>query len=147
MSYDQKKGWESNWEFDSWLQTPWKQRSNELQFGMLYTVGKIFLRAIRYNPHISKIDLIWKRYERPKFWNNKSPNFGNLGEKWHLDVILVEKHKYIIRRGLVPPPKGYESSLWEIVSAKTKLTCNWIVTKINVQLGYNYSLEIRWINN
>jgi len=30
MSYDQKKGWESNWKFDSWPQIPWKQGSNEV---------------------------------------------------------------------------------------------------------------------
>jgi hypothetical protein len=31
MSYDQKKGWESNWEFDFQPQAPWKQGSNEVR--------------------------------------------------------------------------------------------------------------------
>jgi hypothetical protein len=45
-------------------------------WGALYTVGKIFLRVIRYYPCIFKIDYIWKKYERPKFWETKNPNFG-----------------------------------------------------------------------
>jgi len=31
MSYDQKKGWESNWEFDSRPQVFWNQGSNEVR--------------------------------------------------------------------------------------------------------------------
>jgi hypothetical protein len=33
MSYDQKKGQESNWEFDSQLQTHLKQVSNDIRLG------------------------------------------------------------------------------------------------------------------
>jgi hypothetical protein len=48
-------------------------------WNMLYTVGKIFLRAIRFYLFIlKKKNLIWKIYEPPKFWDNKSPNFGTL---------------------------------------------------------------------
>jgi hypothetical protein len=52
-------------------------------WGVLYIIGKIFLRVIRYFPHIFKINLILERYEHPKFWNNKSPNFGTpTWESW-----------------------------------------------------------------
>jgi hypothetical protein len=38
--------------------------------------------------------LIWGRYECPKFWDNKSPNFGILFEKkCHLYVALIESCK------------------------------------------------------
>jgi hypothetical protein len=49
-------------------------------WGMLYIVGKKISRAIRYYPCALKIDLIWEKYERPKFWDNKSPSFGSHGE-------------------------------------------------------------------
>jgi len=48
MSYDQKKGWESNWEFDFRPQTFWKQGSNEFWLGRDIHRWKIFLRAIKY---------------------------------------------------------------------------------------------------
>jgi hypothetical protein len=58
---------------------------------MLYPIGNMFLRAIKYFAYILKTNMIWKRYECLKFWNNKSPNFGipfgSLEEKWHLDII------------------------------------------------------------
>jgi hypothetical protein len=46
-------------------------------WGVLYIVGNIFLRAIRHCLFILKIVLILKRYKHPKFWDNKGPNFGN----------------------------------------------------------------------
>jgi hypothetical protein len=45
-------------------------------WGMLYTIGNIFLKVIKYYPWIFKKDLIWEIYECPKFRDNKSPNFG-----------------------------------------------------------------------
>jgi hypothetical protein len=45
-------------------------------WGVLYIVRKIFLRAIRYCPQILKTKLILEIYERPKFWDYKSPSFG-----------------------------------------------------------------------
>jgi hypothetical protein len=75
MSYDQKKGAK----LEIWFSTPnplksmGQMRSNR---GVLYIVEKIFLRAIRYCPCIFKTYLICERYEHPKLWDNKSPNFG-----------------------------------------------------------------------
>ncbi len=51
-------------------------------WGVSYTIEKIFLKAIKYFPFIFQIYLVWKRYERPKFWNNKSPNFGTPKFTW-----------------------------------------------------------------
>jgi hypothetical protein len=45
-------------------------------WSVLYIVGKIFLKVIRYYLWIFKIDFIWERYECPKFWDNNNPNFG-----------------------------------------------------------------------
>jgi hypothetical protein len=45
---------------------------------------KIFLKAIKYCPHVFQTCLIWERYERSKFWDNKSPNFGTpTWESWN----------------------------------------------------------------
>jgi hypothetical protein len=94
MSYDQKKGCKSNWKFDFQPQIPWKQGSNEVWWGVLNTIEKTFSRAIKCHIFHSKKDLIWKRYERSKFWDNK-----NHGERWHLHVVLTERHRIYSREG------------------------------------------------
>jgi hypothetical protein len=58
MSYDQKKGQESNWEFDSQPHILERRGQMRSDWGMLYIVGDIYVRAIRYCPHILKNDLI-----------------------------------------------------------------------------------------
>jgi hypothetical protein len=58
MSYDQKKGQESNWEFDSQPQIPRKKGPHEVQLGRAIHQWRDLLRAIRYFPCIFKIDLI-----------------------------------------------------------------------------------------
>jgi len=87
----------SNWKF-------WNRGEMRSDWNVLYTIGKIFLRAIKYCLRFKK-NLIWQRHECPKFWNNKSPNSD---KKWHLHVVLMERHKVYYREGVVPPPKGYE---------------------------------------
>ncbi len=71
-------------------------RSNR---NMLYTIRNIFSRVIRFCPCTLKIDLIWEIYKRPKFGNNNSANFGSFGEKWHLDVVPMERHIVYYREG------------------------------------------------
>jgi len=88
MSYNQKKGRKSNWEFDSQPRIPWKQRSNEVRLGHALHCWKDFLRAIRYFFHIFKTNMIWKRYEPPKFWDNKSPNFWDYGVQGKIDIWM-----------------------------------------------------------
>ncbi len=39
---------------------------------------EIFSKVIRYLPKNFRKDLIWERYEPPKFWDNKSSSFGIL---------------------------------------------------------------------
>jgi hypothetical protein len=78
MSYDQKKGRESNWEFDSRPQIPGKKGPNEVWLRRAIHHCKGLLRAIRYFLHIFKTNLIWKIYEWPKFWDSRSPNFGKV---------------------------------------------------------------------
>jgi len=80
MSYDFKKRQESNSHQIEILIPDHKSLENKGQmsfdWGVIYTFKKIFLRAIRYYPFILKIDLIWKIYEHPRFWDIKSLNFG-----------------------------------------------------------------------
>jgi hypothetical protein len=81
ISYDQKKGRESNWEFDSRSQTLWKQGSNEFWLGHVIHCWKGHFEGYKIlHSHLQK-KLIWKRYERPKSWDSKSfsfetPHFG-----------------------------------------------------------------------
>jgi len=115
-----------------WLPTtnPWKLG---VKWGpiwnVLYTVGKIFFRAINYYFCIFKTDLIWEIYEHPKFWDSKSPSFGIvrvlvLGlpfgsprEKWHLDVVPMERHKIYYKEG-----SGASSQrLWAVLSLCLRL--------------------------
>jgi len=76
MNYDEKKGWESNWKFDSQPQIPERNqmRSN---WGVLYTVEKIFLRATKYCPCIFKkiwFKKIWASQvlgqQKSQFWDS-----------------------------------------------------------------------------
>ncbi len=70
MNYDKKKvkAFESRGQMES-------------DWGVLYPVENIILKAIRYCPCIFKIDLILEGYECPKFLDNKSFNFGSPKEK------------------------------------------------------------------
>ncbi len=76
MNYDQKKGHKSNWEIDSRSQTPWKQRSNKVQLDHAIHRWKYIFKGYKImSLHFHKI-LDLKKYEHPKFENNKSPSFG-----------------------------------------------------------------------
>jgi hypothetical protein len=46
-----------------------------------------------------KKDMIWRRYECLKFYDNKSPSFESLGKKCQLDVTFVKRHKIYYREG------------------------------------------------
>jgi hypothetical protein len=54
------------------LESRGQMKSN---WSILYTIANIFLKAIKYCPQTLKKYLIWKRYECPKFWNNKNFSF------------------------------------------------------------------------
>jgi len=76
---------------------------------VLYPIGKIFSRAIRYCLWTFKKDFIWERYECPKFGTTKvrvlGLPLGSLVEKWHSDVILTKRHKIYYREGSGASPQ------------------------------------------
>ncbi len=81
MSHDQKKGqeWESNWEFDSWPQTPWKQGSNEFQLGHVIHYWKDIFEDYKILPwNFEKRFDLKKIWTYQNFWDNKSLNFGTI---------------------------------------------------------------------
>jgi hypothetical protein len=71
--------------------------------GMLYIIWKIILRAIRYCPQISKKIWLEKDMSIQSFETTKVPilglPFGNLGEKWHLNVVPIESHRVYYGEG------------------------------------------------
>ncbi len=122
MNYDEKKGWELNWKFDSQSQIPWKQGSNEVWLERVIHHWKSIFKGYKIVPsHIkNKFDLrkIWAS----KVWDNKSPNLGlplgNPEEKWHLDAIPMERHIIYYREG-----SGASSQrLWAMWSLCLKLS-------------------------
>jgi hypothetical protein len=72
-------------------------------WGVPYIVRKTFWRGVRNCFHIFKINLIWKYMNVQSYGMVKVPILGlRLGsprEKWHLDVILVERHRIYYREG------------------------------------------------
>jgi len=103
ISYDQKKGRESNWKFDSRPQIPWKQGSMRSTWSVLYTVGKIFSRTIRYFPRTLIKTWFEKNMNVQSFGTIRIPILGlPLGsprEKWHLDIITAERHIIYYKEG------------------------------------------------
>jgi hypothetical protein len=103
MSYDFKKGQESNWEFDFWPQIPWQQESDDVWLKHVINCWKNLFEDYKILPLHFRKKLIWEKYEPPKFWNSKSPNFGTptweSRGKWHLDVVPIKKHRVYYREG------------------------------------------------
>jgi hypothetical protein len=75
----------------------------KFDWSVLYTIGKIFSKVIKYFPCTLEKDLIWELYERPKFWIGKVPilelPLGSPGKKWHLDVVPAKRYKVYYREG------------------------------------------------
>jgi hypothetical protein len=105
MSYNQRKGRESNWEFDSWSQTPWNQGSNDL-------IRACYTSLRRYIWGLQDSSLVFSKY----IWFEKDTSvqslettrvpilglpspLGSPREKWHLDVIPTKRHKVYYREG------------------------------------------------
>jgi hypothetical protein len=89
LSYDQKKGWESNWEFYFQSQILWKQGSNEIWLGHVI--------------HYCKDIFEGYKFVLRKLWTSKVLGqqvlIGSPEEKWHLDVIPTKRHKLYYREG------------------------------------------------
>jgi hypothetical protein len=98
------------------LESKGQMRSN---WNMLYTIEKIFSKAIRYFLRILEIDFIWKRYERPKLLqDNKNPSFRTPKKKWHLNVVPAKRDRVYYREG-----NGASSQrLWAVWSLCLKLS-------------------------
>jgi hypothetical protein len=58
MSYDQKKGRESNWVFDPDHKSLESKGQMKFDWGVLYIIRKTILRAKNYCPRIFKKELI-----------------------------------------------------------------------------------------
>jgi hypothetical protein len=111
MSYDQKKGWESNWAI--WFPTtnPLKAKVKWGLIGAYYTPLKISFQELYNNVlALSKKTRFENDINVQSFGTTKvlvlGLPLGNPGEKWHLDVVPVERHKIYYREGVVLPPKG-----------------------------------------
>ncbi len=110
-SYGQKKGQESNWQFDSW---PLKVK-NRPNFLMYRWRATYYWKALDKGYKFT-LDLISIRGLHAKLWGPKVMGvltlgisklpFGSLGTKCHLDLALVEKHRvyYKGEGGGFPPP-------------------------------------------
>jgi hypothetical protein len=115
-SYGQKKGRESNGQFDSW---PLKVRNrpNSLAFRWCATYHwKVLDEDYNFALHIISIKGLQQSYGSPKswesqFWECRDSNLGVPGQKWHSDVGLVARHKvYYKGEG------GGFPQIWAVVS-------------------------------
>jgi hypothetical protein len=115
-SYGQKKGRESNWQFDS---RPQKVR-NRPDF-LTFRWHATYLWKVLDGGYKFTLDLILIGGLHTKLWGSKVPKvptltisglpFGSLGTKCYLDVGLVERHKvYYKGEGGVFP------QVWAMVS-------------------------------
>ncbi len=59
-------------------------------WNVLCTIGNIFSMAIKYYPCTFKKNLIWEKYEHPKFWDNKESQFwdSHLGVPGKSDIWM-----------------------------------------------------------
>jgi hypothetical protein len=105
MSYDQKKGQESNFQFDSRSQTPWKQGSNEFWLGQAIHHWKDFFKGYKILPSHFFLKKTWfeKNMNVQSFRITRIPvlglPLGNSDEKWHLHVAPMQRHEVYYREG------------------------------------------------
>ncbi len=90
ISYEQKKGQESNWEFDFRPQIPWKQGSNKVQLECVIHHWKDIYKGYKILSSYFQ-----NTFNLRKIWMSKILGLPlrSLEEKWHLDVIPMERHK------------------------------------------------------
>jgi len=145
-SYGQKKGRESNWQFDSRPLKVGNRPLPDVRIKSAIRVEKISTRATTLVQTSSRSDLAVGSYELPKSRDSTRDSFGTIsglqlgspGKKSHLDVTSAERHKVyymgegggfpqvravvclVVRsaRGLSQHPK---------VSRKCELTTSWFV--------------------
>jgi hypothetical protein len=138
-SYGQKKGRESNWQFDSW---PLKVR-NQPDSGVFRWSATHHWKALEESYKFA-LDLVSIGGRNDKLWTPKVPgvqtgtisglHFGSLGKKCHSDAsAMVRRREYYMGEGgglsepwwvkwiqgcpwLVPTPKVFRMSTNQLVS-------------------------------
>jgi hypothetical protein len=110
---------ESNWEFDSQPQTPWKQGSNELSLKHAIHRWKNLFEGYKILPSIFE-----NKFDLRKIWATKVLGlpFGSPKEKWHLNVITMDRHKVHYRGEewcLLPKVANHTKIVFEVLSTKS----------------------------
>jgi len=110
QSYGQKKGRESNWQFDS---RPLKVKNHFNLFVCRLCATyhwKDFDEVYDFASYLISIKIFIKSYGPPKFWESQFRKFwdsklGSPETKWHLGAGPWPNTKNIIRGKVVAPPK------------------------------------------
>ncbi len=110
-SYGQKKGRESNWQFDSW---PEKVGNWLDLFGCRQRAtyrGKLSMRATTLLEITLRSEVCLQSYGAPKLWESRLAGFpdshsGVLGETSHSDVGPVERSRVYYKGKVVASPKS-----------------------------------------
>jgi len=114
-SYGQKKGRESNWQFDSRPLKVGNRPLSEVRIGSAIRVGKISTRATSLVQTSSRSDLAVRSYELPKSWDSTRDDFGTISvlhfrspeNLCHLDIAPTGRHRVYYREyggGILPSP-------------------------------------------
>ncbi len=104
-SYGQKKGRESNWQFDSRLLKVGNRPLPTSELRVRYVVGKISSRATSLIQTSSRSDFSVESYELSKSRDSTRDSFGTVsglqpgspGKKWHSGGGATESHKVYYR--------------------------------------------------
>jgi hypothetical protein len=130
-SYDQKKGWESNWQFDSrslkvgnlpnflvcswWVTYHWKHLDKGYNFTLdLISIGS--LHAKLWAPKVVKVQVV----------GISKLLLRNARTKWHFSANPVAKHKVYYKGKVMASPKfGPWWVLWVRI-------CSWLVLTLKM---------------
>jgi hypothetical protein len=97
MSYDNKNVKSQIGQINSRSQIPWSKRQMIFDYGMQYTIGKIFLSGIKYCPHMLQTCFFQKDMNVKSFKTTRAPilglPFGSHKKKCHLDVTFTDSHR------------------------------------------------------
>jgi hypothetical protein len=108
LSYGQKKGRESNWQFDSRPLKVGNRPLSDLQLRVRYVVEKILTRVTSLVQTLLRSNFVVGSYEFPKSRDSTQDSFGTIsglqpgspgspGKKWHSGVGAAECHRVYYR--------------------------------------------------
>jgi hypothetical protein len=100
-SYGQKKGRESNWQFDSRPLKVGNRPLSDLRIESAIRLGKILTRATSLVETSLRSGFAVGSYELPKSWDSTRDNLGTIsglqlgspGKKWHSGVGAAKSHR------------------------------------------------------